>query len=305
MSHARGHCNLECGLPTESPFVVARTREAARVWVKAMKAEGRSVAFAPTMGALHDGHLSLIGLARAEADVAAASIFVNPTQFAANEDLATYPRQEARDIEMLRSAGCAFVYCPDPQEIYGPNDCTRIVMPVLSSMLEGAVRPHFFDGVASVVGRLFIHLTPDVAIFGEKDFQQLIVIQRMVSDLGMPIRIVGAPTVREDDGLAMSSRNAYLSKDERDRAPALQREMRIAAATIVAGGGIASALASAAKNILAAGFASVDYIELRDAASLSSIEDEAAPLGRDLRLLAAARLGRTRLIDNVPVVRLV
>src|SRR5262245_60438520 len=166
------------------------------------------------MGALHAGHTSLIRIGLEKADVAASSIFVNPTQFAAHEDLATYPRSEESDLEKLAEAGCSFCYCPLASEIYPPGDTTRVIVRDLSHMLEGEVRPHFFEGVASVVSRLFLHVSPDVAVFGEKDYQQLLVIRRMTQDLGFPIEIIGGPTMREADGLAMSSRNAYLSGDE-------------------------------------------------------------------------------------------
>ena len=227
-------------MPKRSGLVVARTRGEARDWYKSQRALGKRIAFAPTMGALHDGHVSLIHIGLGKADVAASSIFVNPTQFAAHEDLATYPRTEDSDLQKLEAAGCAFCYCPSPAEMYPPGDSTRVTVKDLSHILEGEVRPHFFEGVASVVSRLFLHVAPDVAVFGEKDFQQLLVIRRMVQDMGFPIEIVGGPTLREEDGLAMSSRNAYLSAEQRAQAAGLSRVMRETAAKIEAGESIRS-----------------------------------------------------------------
>ena len=212
-------------MPKRNGLVVARTRAEVQAYRRQMQAQGKRVAFIPTMGALHEGHLSLVRLGLEKADVAASSIFVNPTQFAAHEDLSTYPRTEAEDLRKLQEAGCSFCYCPTASEMYPPGDSTRVQVKDLSHMLEGEVRPHFFEGVASVVSRLFRHVGPDVAVFGEKDYQQLLVIRRMVQDLGFPIEIVGGPTMREPDGLAMSSRNAYLTGEERTTAAALPRVM--------------------------------------------------------------------------------
>ncbi len=284
-------------------LVVARTRAETRDWRRQMQAQGKRIAFVPTMGALHAGHLSLVKLGLEKADVVAASVFVNPTQFAAHEDLSTYPRAEASDLQKLAEAGCTFCYCPTPAEMYPPGDSTRVMVKDLSHLLEGEVRPHFFEGVASVVSRLFLHVGPDVAVFGEKDYQQLLVIRRMVQDLGFGIEIVGGATTREADGLAMSSRNAYLDAEQRARAPGLARVMRETAALLEGGAGIRAATDAAKAEILAAGFTSVDYVEARRADTLAPFGLECAPAGASGRLLVAARLGKTRLIDNMGFVR--
>ncbi|HVY88422.1 MAG TPA: pantoate--beta-alanine ligase [Hyphomonadaceae bacterium] len=280
-------------------LTVARTRAEAKDWYKSMRSAGKRIAFAPTMGALHAGHTSLIRIGLEKADVAASSIFVNPTQFAAHEDLATYPRSEESDLEKLAEAGCTFCYCPSPSEIYPPGDTTRVIVKDLSHMLEGEVRPHFFEGVASVVSRLFLHVAPDVAVFGEKDYQQLLVIRRMTQDMGFPIEIVGGPTMREADGLAMSSRNAYLSADERVLAVRVSQEMRAAAAKIEGGEPIRAAADAVRAALLSSGYSSVDYVEARRADTLAPFGGETAPVGATGRLLIAARLGKTRLIDNM------
>jgi pantoate--beta-alanine ligase len=290
-------------LAKRNGLVVARTRAEALEWRRQMQAQGKRVAFAPTMGALHAGHVSLIRLGLEKADVAASSIFVNPTQFAANEDLSTYPRSEAGDLQKLAEAGCSFCYCPSPTEMYPPGDSTRIVVKDLSHILEGEFRPHFFEGVASVVSRLFLHVGPDVAVFGEKDYQQLLVIRRMVQDLGFPIEICGGPTMREPDGLAMSSRNAYLDREERARSASLARVMRETAALLENGAGIRAATDAAKAEIMAAGFTSVDYVEARRADTLAPFGQECAPVGASGRVLVAARMGKTRLIDNMGFVR--
>lgn len=284
-------------------LVVARTRIEARDWHRQQQAQGKRIAFVPTMGALHAGHLSLVKLGLEKADVVASSIFVNPTQFAAHEDLSTYPRSEAGDLEKLAEAGCAFCYCPTPIEMYPPGDSTRVTVKDLSHFLEGEIRPHFFEGVASVVSRLFLHVGPDVAVFGEKDYQQLLVIRRMVQDLGFGIDIVGGATMRESDGLAMSSRNAYLDKEQRARAAGLSRVMRETAVLLEGGAGIRAATDAAKAEILAAGFTQVDYVEARRADTLAPFGLESCPAGASGRLLVAARLGKTRLIDNMGFVR--
>lgn len=290
-------------MPKRSGLVVARTRAEAREWSRSMRTAGKRIAFAPTMGALHEGHVSLIRLGLEKADVAASSIFVNPTQFSANEDLATYPRAKEADLQKLEAAGCAFCYCPSPAEMYPAGDSTRVKVKDLSHILEGEVRPHFFEGVASVVSRLFLHVQPDVAVFGEKDYQQLLVIRRMVQDLGFGIEIVGGPTLREADGLAMSSRNAYLSTEQRAQAGAVSRVMRETAAKLEAGESIRTATKAATDDLLAAGFASVDYVEARRADTLAPFGQDTAPAGASGRLLVAARMGTTRLIDNMGFVR--
>lgn len=268
-----------------------------------MRSQGKRIAFIPTMGALHEGHLSLIRIGLQKADVAASSIFVNPTQFAAHEDLATYPRAEESDLEKLEEAGCSFCYCPSPSEMYPPGDSTRVSVKDLSHILEGEVRPHFFDGVASVVTRLFLHVAPDIAVFGEKDYQQLLVIKRMTQDLGFGIEIIGGPTMRETDGLAMSSRNAYLDASQRTQAATLSRVMFETAAKLEAGDAIRTTTDAAKTALIAAGFASVDYVEARRADTLAPFGAETCPAGTSGRLLVAARMGKTRLIDNMAFVR--
>ena len=274
-------------------MVIARTRKEARDWREAMRAAGKRVAFAPTMGALHEGHVSLVKLGLTRADVAASSIFVNPTQFAVNEDFSTYPRSEKRDCEALNEAGCSFVYCPGPTEMYPAGDTTRVLVKDLSHILEGEARPHFFEGVASAVSRLFLHIGPDVAVFGEKDYQQLLVIKRLTRDLGFPIEIIGAPTIREPDGLAMSSRNVYLKPDERVQAVAISRVIKQAAADLEAGHPIRAVGDAAKASLIAANYASIDYLEARRADTLAPFVGETAPSGCAGRVLVAARVGKT------------
>jgi pantoate--beta-alanine ligase len=286
-------------LPKRPPITVARTRAEAKDWYRSVRSQGKRIAFAPTMGALHDGHVSLIRLGLEKADVACSSIFVNPTQFAAHEDLATYPRDEEGDLRKLAEAGCTFCYCPSASEMYPPGDSTRVLVKDLSHILEGEVRPHFFEGVASVVSRLFLHVCPDVAVFGEKDYQQLLVIKRMTQDLGFGIEILGGATIREADGLAMSSRNAYLTTEERGQAVEVARTMREAALRIEAGEPIRAVTDAAKASLMAAGYTGVDYVEARRADTLAPFGAEIAPAGISGRLLVAARLGKTRLIDNM------
>ena len=256
-----------------------------------------TVALAPTMGALHDGHLSLVRRGKELADRVVASVFVNPTQFAAHEDLGSYPRDEAGDAAKLASVGCDLLYAPTVAEMYPPGFATAMSMSGPAEGLCGAFRPQMFGGVALVVTKLFLQAAPDVAVFGEKDYQQLQVIRRFVRDLDIPVRIEGVATGREPDGLALSSRNAYLSAEERAQAPELNAALTAAAAALIGGDDVAAALAAATARILAAGFSSVDYVELRDAESLAP----QATLNAPARLLAAARLGKARLIDNIAV----
>lgn len=276
---------------------IARTVADLGAQVAAWKAAGLRVALVPTMGALHDGHLSLVRRGRELADRVIASVFVNPTQFAPHEDLASYPRDEAGDAAKLASAGCDLLYAPSVAEMYPAGFATSMSMTGPAEGLCGAFRPQMFGGVALVVSKLFIQAAPDVAVFGEKDYQQLQVIRRFTRDLDLPVRIEGVPTAREADGLALSSRNAYLSADERARAPALNAALRQAAEALRGGATAAAALAAARDHILAAGFGAVDYVELREAESLAPM----AALTGPGRLLAAARLGKARLIDNIAV----
>ena len=272
---------------------VATLREALAIF----RADGDSLALVPTMGALHPGHLALVEEARRRAARVVVSIFVNPTQFGPNEDLAAYPRREATDVKLLDDAGCDLLWLPTVEEMYPGDASTTIHVGGVSEGLCGAVRPGHFDGVATVVAKLFNQVRPDTAIFGEKDYQQLAVIRRLNRDLDFGIDIVGMATQREDDGLARSSRNIYLTEAHRAVARALPRALGEAARAIQAGANVATILDQARTRILAAGFDSVDYVELRDAEALAPM----TTLDREARLLAAARLGGTRLIDNLAV----
>ena|SRR5579859_42984 len=272
---------------------VAALREQVAQWREA----GLRVAFVPTMGALHDGHLSLVKAGLAEADRVLVSIFVNPTQFGPNEDFAAYPRTEEADVAKLAQAGAQAVYAPSVEEMYPQGASTTVHVAGVSEGLCGTFRPGHFDGVATVVSKLLNQAQPDVALFGEKDFQQLQVIRRLARDLDLPVAIRGVATLREADGLAMSSRNAYLSPAERAVAPALHRVLTVAAARLQGGAEAEPVLKDGIKAILEAGFGSVDYLELRSAEDLAPL----ARLDRPARLIVAARLGRARLIDNIPV----
>ncbi|TAN47164.1 MAG: pantoate--beta-alanine ligase, partial [Rhodospirillales bacterium] len=251
----------------------------------------------PTMGALHEGHLSLLAKAREQADRVVASIFVNPTQFGPNEDFTRYPRQEETDLALLEKAGCDLVYLPTVAAMYPEGFSTAISVAGVSEGLCGACRPGHFSGVATVVAKLLLQGLPDIAVFGEKDYQQLQVIKRLVLDLDIPVRILGAPTLREADGLAKSSRNAYLTPEERRIAPALYKILSDAAKRVQGGEAASNACADAVKALIAAGFARADYIEVRDAETLAPVEHPTATA----RILGAAWLGRTRLIDNLPI----
>jgi pantoate--beta-alanine ligase len=262
-----------------------------------LRAGGRTLALVPTMGALHAGHISLIERAHLEADKVVASIFVNPLQFGAGEDLDRYPRQEEADAGMLRAAGCDLLWLPTADQLYPSGFATNVSVAGVSSRWDGEARPGHFDGVATVVAKLFTNVRPDVALFGEKDFQQLAVIRRMAGDLDLGVRIVGAPTVRDSDGLALSSRNAYLAADERSRAVALPRALDHAAKAIRGGEPVGQALSRARDLLTEAGFTRIDYVALVDAGTLEPLD---APTG-DMRLLAAAVIGTTRLIDNIAV----
>ncbi len=271
---------------------VAELRERIGAWRK----RGLGTGLVPTMGALHQGHLSLVGEALKKADRAVVTLFVNPRQFGPKEDFARYPRDEEGDRRLLAAAGTHLLFAPEVAEMYPSGYVTQVSVPQLGDVLEGEFRPGFFTGVATVVTKLLLQALPEVAVFGEKDFQQLQVIRRLTRDLDIPVEIVGAPTVREADGLAMSSRNAYLSAAERAIAPALHRAIAEAARRFAADGAADAAEAWAASTLLDAGFRAVDYVTVRDAASLGSPER-----GKPARVLAAAWLGTTRLIDNVPV----
>jgi len=265
--------------------------------VAALKQGGKSVALVPTMGALHDGHLSLVRMGRRVADHVVASIFVNPTQFGPNEDFAAYPRDEARDAALLVEEKVSLLWAPDIDAMYPEGHGTHIEVAELGADYCGAARPGHFDGVATVVAKLFNQVRPDIAIFGEKDWQQLAIIRRMARDLDFAVDILGAPIARDADGLALSSRNAYLSQDERAAAASFPAALKAAAAAIARGADVDDSLAKAEAAILAGGFASVDYVAVADANSLRRLDDFRPPA----RLLAAARIGKTRLIDNLAI----
>lgn len=266
-----------------------------RTTTAAFREAGEAIALVPTMGALHAGHMALVEEAKRAAPRVIASIFVNPLQFGPSEDLARYPRREQTDARMLTEAGVDILWAPPVEVMYPDGFATNISVSGISELLDGAHRPGHFDGVATVVAKLFAQTQADIALFGEKDFQQLAVIRRMVADLNLPIDIRGVPTQREDDGLALSSRNLYLSDKDRAAAVALPRALGVAARRIEQGDEAAAALDQARATLKAAGFA-IDYVELVDAETLGAPDP-----ARAMRLLAAAKLGGTRLIDNVPV----
>jgi len=280
------------------PPAAVRILPELRATVAAWRREGLRVGLVPTMGALHDGHLALMRHALARADRVVASVFVNPTQFGPGEDLDRYPRDEPGDLARLAEVGVQLAWLPPVEAMYPPGDRTRVTVEGLGDGLEAVARPHFFRGVATVVAKLLNQVQPDLAVFGEKDYQQLLVVRRLARDLAIPAEILAHPTVREPDGLAMSSRNRSLTPAERAVAPALHRVLAEAAQTLADGRLAAEALATGTCRLLAAGFARVDYLELRDAEDLAPLDRVA---GRPARLLAAAPLSGTRLIDNVPV----
>ncbi|MEY4761616.1 MAG: hypothetical protein RLZZ200_1472 [Pseudomonadota bacterium] len=272
-----------------------------RARLQAWRREGLRIAFVPTMGNLHDGHLSLVDEARRRADRVIASVFVNPLQFGPNEDFDRYPRTPEEDARLLVSANCDLLFLPTVEEMYpeGRDQATRVFVRGISDILCGAVRPGHFEGVATVVAKLFGIVQPDVAVFGEKDFQQFTILKRMTHELSMPIEIVGAPTVRAADGLAMSSRNRYLGDDERIVAPRMHAALAVARGRIESGDRDLPAIEAEGLAALAAAGMRPDYFSVRDAGTLEMPKDAA----RDLVILAAARLGRARLIDNLRATR--
>jgi pantoate--beta-alanine ligase len=276
---------------------IAAVREHVRRWRRA----GLKVAFVPTMGNLHAGHVSLIEAARRHGERFVASIFVNPMQFGPNEDFAHYPRTPEDDARMLAAAGCSLMFMPEVGEIYphGSERATRVEVPGLSRILEGEFRPGHLEGVSTVVAKLFHIVEPDVAVFGAKDFQQLTVIRRMVAELCMPVEIVAAPTVRDEDGLAMSSRNQYLTASERALAPKIYATLEAAAQRLRSGDADYTSIERAGFLALESAGFRPDYFSVRQAADLS----HPAPGAHELVVLVAARLGRARLIDNVQVMR--
>lgn len=275
---------------------VVRTVAEMRERVGSWRHNGERISLVPTMGALHEGHMSLVRQADELSERSVVSIFVNPTQFAPHEDFTTYPRDESRDLAMLEKADVDLVFAPDVTQMYRDDHRTKVEVQGLSQVLEGEFRPQFFIGVATVCAKLLIQTMPDIAIFGEKDYQQLCVIRAMARDLDLPVQIIGGDTIRESDGLAMSSRNTYLSNTERTLAPRLHQEITGVAHRVKSGDAIEVACADATQQLDAAGFKSVDYVAVRDAETL-----DMPAQGRPMRVLAAAWLGKTRLIDNVAV----
>ena len=272
---------------------VAGLREVVSAW----RADGLAVALVPTMGALHEGHMALVRAARAHGGHTVVSLFVNPTQFAPGEDFALYPRNQADDLAKLDDAGVEAAFMPPTEAIYPPGFATTVRVEGVTGGLESVARPHFFDGVATVVTKLLLQCLPDVALFGEKDYQQLVTVRRLVTDLDIPCRIEAVPTVRAADGLALSSRNAYLSAEERRVAPRLFEVLSWMAAALGQGAEATDVIANGATALKAAGFARIDYLAVCDAETLKPVARVEAPA----RALAAVWLGGTRLIDNVPV----
>ncbi len=284
-------------MPRRAPQI-ARTLPALRRAVDGLRVRKATVGLVPTMGALHDGHISLVRLAQRRCDKVVVSIFVNPTQFAPTEDFGAYPRTWKSDLAKLTEAGADLIWNPDAKVMYPDGFASRIVTEGPATVdLEDRFRPHFFGGVATVVGKLFTQVRPDMAFFGEKDFQQLKVVTRMARDLDLGVKVIGATTIRERDGLAMSSRNVYLSPEDRATAPVLYKAMKETAKRLKAGDAFDIALAGGAAMITAAGFA-LDYFEARHAETLAPV---ASMKDGPVRLLVAAKLGKTRLIDNIGV----
>ncbi|MDB2415063.1 pantoate--beta-alanine ligase [Rickettsiales bacterium] len=263
--------------------------------LKEMRKNGKIIGFVPTMGALHDGHLSLIKKAKKEADIVVVSIFVNPTQFSANEDLDKYPRTEESDIEKLSDQKADIVYLPSKEDIYPENFSTKISTGKIGQDLEGISRPHFFDGVALIVTKLFMQVRPDIAIFGEKDYQQLHIIKNLVRDLNMPIKIIGGQIIREKNGLAMSSRNKYLSDSSLEKASYIYKTILKAKELLESGESEKKVTSWAESELLKQGFEKVDYLQIRDNETLLPLSNET----KEKRLLVAAYLDGVRLIDNI------
>ena len=280
-----------------------RTLSALRETLSEHRRAGRSIGFVPTMGALHDGHVSLVAAAKAKADITVVSIFVNPAQFAPGEDLETYPRTEEADIARLAEIGTDIVYLPSVEEMYPEGSKTNIRVEEMSDLLDGRFRPHFFYGVATVVARLFVHVQPDLAVFGEKDFQQLQIIRRMVRDLGFSIDVIGGETVRDADGLAQSSRNTYLSANDRCAANVMSAALHRARCRIAIGVPVEEALAEARARIAQTGFDRLDYVSAVASDNLEDLPGEALATGQEARILGAAWMGKTRLIDNMGLLR--
>jgi pantoate--beta-alanine ligase len=285
------HCLIEAGPRVQIIHDLNELRAA----ISELRSDGGKVALVPTMGALHAGHMALVDEARSRADHVIVSIFVNPKQFGPREDFSHYPRQLARDAALLRTKDVAIIWQPGIEAMYPGGFGTTVSVAKLGDGLCGAARPGHFDGVATVVAKLFAQVRPDVAIFGQKDWQQLAIVRRMAIDLDCEVEIIGVPILREDDGLALSSRNAYLTTEDRQAALSLPRALGEAARVIEGGGDVAAALEQARARLSAAGFDPVDYVSLVDAATLEPVDK----LTGDARLLAAAKIGTTRLIDNL------
>jgi pantoate--beta-alanine ligase len=280
-----------------SGIEIVRTVVDLRARVRAWREAGATVGLVPTMGALHDGHLALVRQVGALTDRGCISLFVNPTQFGPNEDYTIYPRDESSDAAKLTALGADMLFAPDAEEMYPEGAVTRVCVTGLADMLEGEHRPGFFTGVATIVCKLLLQVLPDIAVFGEKDYQQLLVVRRMVTDLWIPTRIEAVPTVREGDGLALSSRNAYLTPEQRQVAPTLHRTLDAVASGVASGADAIDRAEWGEAELLRAGFDAVDYVAVRDAETLALWQGPTRPG----RVLAAARLGSTRLIDNVPL----
>ncbi len=278
-------------------LIMVRDVDSLRRRIAAWRRDHLKVALVPTMGALHKGHVALMQRGLQQADRVVATIFVNPKQFGPSEDFAAYPRQENADFDMLAKAGVHLLFAPDLGAMYPEGFATSIRVAGLSDVLDGAHRPGHFDGVATVVTKLLLQAGPDIALFGEKDYQQLAIIKRLQTDLNIPVDIIGVATQRDPDGLALSSRNAYLTAEERKKAPALYAAIGTAAKAIAGGADIAGSLAAAKEEIAAAGFGKIDYVEARHADTLAPLTGAGEPG----RVLAAAQLGRARLIDNVAI----
>jgi pantoate--beta-alanine ligase len=277
-------------------IATARTIKDLRAQIAKWRKAGETIALVPTMGALHAGHLSLIGIAKGHAGRVVASIFVNPSQFGPKEDFKRYPRDEAGDVKKLAQEGVDLVFIPSTDEMYPSGFATKVSLPSLTDDLCGAARPNHFEGVATIVTKLLLQCAPDVTVFGEKDFQQLLVIKRLVRDLNIPVEIVGAPIVREEDGLALSSRNFYLSTAERKTAPFLHQVLAETAASLANGEGCDAATSAGRFKLEGKGFR-VDYVAVRDPETLEPLF---GPIKGPARVMGAAYLGTTRLIDNVP-----
>ena len=283
--------------PIPSGLPIARTVAGLRAQVAAWRREGLRVGLVPTMGALHEGHLSLVRLARTRTDRVVASLFVNPTQFAPHEDFDAYPRDEAGDAALLAEAGCDLLFAPGVEEMYPPGASTTVTVTGVTDSMDGLARPSHFPGVATIVTKLLNQCAPDVAVFGEKDFQQLQVIRRLAADLDLAVEILGAPIVRAEDGLALSSRNAYLDAAQRAVAGRFNLILAEGLSRLRGGDNVADVEAWAVAELLAAGFDRVDYVEARTPSDLSRLGP--GPATGPIRLLGAAHIGRTRLIDNM------